>query len=228
MVTTAKVGAVMGGNNATDGYGVQGVCGRASGLNSPLRGTGVWGDSTDGYGVVGSSESFVGVLAWSATGLAFRAAGNAQVDESLTVNGDVILSGEDCAEHFDVVDSADVDPGTVLVVTATGALAPSTTSYDPAVAGIVSGAGGVRPGLVLGQTRSTAGRAPVALSGKVFCKVDANFCSICVGDLLTTSPTRGHAMKALDRALAFGAVIGKALRPLAEGQGMIPVLVALQ
>jgi hypothetical protein len=38
----------------------------------------------------------------------------------------------------------------------------------------------------------------------------------------------GFAMKANDPSKAFGAVIGKALRPLREGQGMIPILVALQ
>jgi hypothetical protein len=35
-------------------------------------------------------------------------------------------------------------------------------------------------------------------------------------------------MKACDPFRGFGAVIGKALRPLAEGRGLIPVLVALQ
>ena len=49
-----------------------------------------------------------------------------------------------------------------------------------------------------------------------------------VGDLLTTSATPGHAMKATDPLKAFGAVIGKALRPLDSGQGLIPVLIALQ
>jgi len=66
------------------------------------------------------------------------------------------------------------------------------------------------------------------LVGKVYCKVDSRYAAIEVGDLLTTSPTPGHAMKALDREQAFGAVIGKALRPLAEGQGLIPILIALQ
>ena len=64
--------------------------------------------------------------------------------------------------------------------------------------------------------------------GKVFCKVDAQFGAIEVGDLLTTSPTPGHAMKTNDPFKAFGAVIGKALRPLKEGQGLIPILIALQ
>jgi hypothetical protein len=58
--------------------------------------------------------------------------------------------------------------------------------------------------------------------------VDTRFGSIDVGDLLTTSPNPGHAMKASDPLKAFGAVIGKALRPLNEGQGLIPILIALQ
>jgi hypothetical protein len=35
-------------------------------------------------------------------------------------------------------------------------------------------------------------------------------------------------MKATDPLRAFGAVIGKALRPKKEGKGLIPILVALQ
>jgi hypothetical protein len=63
---------------------------------------------------------------------------------------------------------------------------------------------------------------------KVYCKVDAQYGPVEVGDLLTTSPTPGHAMKASDLLKAFGAVIGKALRPLASGQELIPILIALQ
>ena len=43
-----------------------------------------------------------------------------------------------------------------------------------------------------------------------------------------TSDTRGHAMKAADPVKAFGSVIGKALRALRDGQGLIPILIALQ
>jgi hypothetical protein len=58
--------------------------------------------------------------------------------------------------------------------------------------------------------------------------VDAQYSAIAVGDLLTTSATPGHAMKAIDPLKAFGSVIGKALCPLNAGQGMIPILIALQ
>jgi hypothetical protein len=71
-------------------------------------------------------------------------------------------------------------------------------------------------------------RRPIALVGKTFCKVDASYGPVGIGDLMTTSATEGHAMKALDPSRAFGAVIGKAMAPLAEGRGLIPILIALQ
>jgi hypothetical protein len=69
---------------------------------------------------------------------------------------------------------------------------------------------------------------PVALLGKVYCRVDAECGAIEIGDLLATSPTPGHAMKASDPARAFGAVLGKALRAVESGRAFIPILVALQ
>jgi hypothetical protein len=69
---------------------------------------------------------------------------------------------------------------------------------------------------------------PVALLGKVYCKVDAGYGSIDVGDLLTTSSTPGHAMKADDPVKAFGTVIGKALTQFTGGTGLIPILITLQ
>ena len=69
---------------------------------------------------------------------------------------------------------------------------------------------------------------PVALIGKVYCKVDAGPSPIEVGDLLTSSTRSGFAMKAIDPQRSFGATIGKALRPLESGLGLIPILIALQ
>jgi hypothetical protein len=68
----------------------------------------------------------------------------------------------------------------------------------------------------------------VTLGAYAHCKVDADIAPIEVGDLLTTSPTKGHAQKALDPAKAVGAMIGKALGSLKKGKGKIPVLVMLQ
>jgi hypothetical protein len=119
-------------------------------------------------------------------------------------------------------------PGTVLVIDEAGSLHACDEAYDRKVAGVVSGAQGVTPGIVLGSVPGAEQRLPIALSGKVYCQVDANQGAIGVGDLLTTSSTPGHAMRADDPHKAFGAVIGKALAGLDSGRGMVPILVALQ
>jgi hypothetical protein len=146
---------------------------------------------------------------------------------NMAVSGDVRLTGADCAEDFDVRDAEALEPGTVMIIGADSTLCASTEAYDTRVAGVLSGAGDCRPGIILGREPLRPSRLPLALSGKAFCQVDAQHGSIGLGDLLTTSPRRGHAMKASDSAKAYGAVIGKALHPLTEGQGLIPILIAL-
>lgn len=150
------------------------------------------------------------------------------VKGDLKVTGDISLENSDCAEDFDVAGKDPVEPGTVMVIDGDGALQPSQHAYDRCVAGVISGAGDLRPGITLGRQDKKAGRLPLALTGKVYCKVDADYGPVGVGDLLTTSPTCGHAMKATDSGKAFGTVIGKALRGLETGKGLIPILVALQ
>jgi hypothetical protein len=120
------------------------------------------------------------------------------------------------------------DPGTVVVIDDEEALAPSTRPYDKRVAGVIAGAGSYRPAIILNRDPSARERLPVSLMGRTYCKADAGYAAIQAGDLLTTSATPGHAMKASDPQCAFGAVIGKALRPLREGRGMIPILIAMQ
>jgi hypothetical protein len=150
------------------------------------------------------------------------------IDRDVEVGGDIRLANADCAEDFTIGSDASVEPGTVMVLGEEGALFPSYRAYDKRVAGVVSGAGDYKPGIVLDKQESDNIRQPIALLGKAYCKVDAGHGAIEIGDLLTTSPTPGHAMKADDPLKAFGTVIGKALRPLAAGQGLIPILIALQ
>jgi hypothetical protein len=151
-----------------------------------------------------------------------------EVNGNIMVTGDVILKGADCAEEFSVTDTEPIDPGTVMVIAAEGSLMASQQAYDKRVAGVVSGAGDLHPGIILDSQNKETGRLPLAMTGKVYCKVDADYCPVEVGDLLTTSPTCGHAMKASDYSKAFGTIIGKALRRLEAGKGLIPILVALQ
>ena len=143
-----------------------------------------------------------------------------------SANSDITFG--DVAEGFSTREDEIIEPGTVVVLNQHGLVRAGDEAYDKRVAGVVSGAGAYRPAIVLAKQRSEPSRLPVALVGKVCCKVDAQYSPIEVGDLLTTSPTSGHAMKAVDPLKAFGSVIGKALRPMDAGQGMIPILIALQ
>ncbi|MDF0668136.1 MAG: hypothetical protein P0119_18995 [Nitrospira sp.] len=144
------------------------------------------------------------------------------------VTGDIRLTNADCAEDFDIDVTDNAEPGTVMVLNGDGSLKPSYQAYDKRVAGVISGAGNYKPGIILDKQTNSNYRKPIAMVGKVFCKADANVMPIEVGDLLTTSGTPGHAMKVSDSSKALGTIIGKALRPLAEGRALIPILVALQ
>lgn len=231
-----------------EGNGLHGVTGKGSGHPNPAR-AGVCGESDTTNGVYGASANWNGVEgdSWSAahagvagqnnaggpgiwgssTGNAGQFEGNVAVSGTITVGGDVVLQNADCAEDFDVAE-IDLPAGTVVVMGGDGNVQPCDSEYATNVVGIISGAGGLRPGITLDRRASAMPRMPVALMGKVYCKVDARLSPVSVGDLLTTSETCGHAMRASDPSRAFGSVIGKALGALAQGQGMIPVLVALQ
>jgi hypothetical protein len=220
------------GSNTGAGAGVSGSSVGGNGVegsSASATNSGVWGNNTGaGAGVSGTSASGAGISGSSNSGNAGEFNGNVLVTGTLTVNQDVILTGADCAEQFDVQDGQAMEPGTVVVIDQTGALRESRDAYDKKVAGVVSGAGEYRPAIVLDRRESGRTRMPVALVGKVYCKVDAEYAPIEVGDLLAASPTAGHAMKVTDRNEAFGAVIGKALGRLDAGRGLIPMLIALQ
>ena len=141
-----------------------------------------------------------------------------------------ILGGADLSEKFDVA-AADLEPGTVVSIdpTTEGRLIVSSEPYDHRVAGIVSGAGGVKPGMLMGQDGTVAsGEHPIALTGRVYCKATAAGGPIRPGDLLTTSSIPGRAMRVADPARAQGAILGKAMGSLERGEGLVLVLVGLQ
>jgi hypothetical protein len=192
-------------------------------------GWGLSGYSTTNTGVTGESPTGVGVHGKGGR-LAGFFEGPVLVQGNITVGVgfDVILSGADCAEHFDVADPSSIVPGMVLVIGGDGSLEPSSQPYDTRVAGVVSGAGDFRPGVLLDSQPDKPNRRPLALVGKAYCLVDASENPICAGDLLVTSSTPGHAMTAADATRTPGTIIGKALRPLASGRGTIPILIALQ
>ena len=152
--------------------------------------------------------------------------------ESLTAQGDVtardiFLSGADCAEEF-ACTAQPLEPGTVVIADADGLLTTTDEPYCRGVIGVISGAGRYRPAIILDHQGDQSNRAPVALAGKVFCKVDGSFSPVRVGDLLTTSPNPGYAMRAGEPSRAWGTVLGKALAPLGDTQGLIPILVMMR
>jgi hypothetical protein len=150
-------------------------------------------------------------------------------DGNLTCRSLSILGGADLAEPFDVV-AQEADPGMVLVIDDEhpGRLRVADQPYDQRVAGVVSGAGGIHPGVSLRQRGTVDGAQNVALSGRVYVRADAASGAIRPGDLLTTSAVPGHAMRAADVAQRQGAVLGKAMTGLDSGRGLVLVLVTLQ
>jgi hypothetical protein len=124
---------------------------------------------------------------------------------------------------------ADLEPGDVLVIGPDGQMIRSTEVQQATVVGVYS----TDPGFVAGKKLNESGnplepgQIPLAVVGRVPVKASAENGSIQPGDLLVTSDTPGHAMKAnVDPSV--GTVIGKALETLEEGTDVIQMLVMLQ
>ncbi|MBK7997592.1 MAG: hypothetical protein IPK15_02360 [Verrucomicrobia bacterium] len=141
-----------------------------------------------------------------------------------------ITGGADIAEPFHMSHSDELPKGAVVVIDEEnpGRLKMSNEPYDTRVAGIISGANGVQPGLALHQQGKIEGGQNVALTGRVYALADATQGAIKPGDLLTTSSTPGHVMRASDAQRRSGAVLGKAMTSLKDGKGFVLVLVSLQ
>lgn len=229
--STGTTYGVFGTSNSEGGFGVRGeapvfaVYGKATKTSSVSWG--VYGESVAplGFGVYGVAPKY-GVYGYATDpgGYGGYFVGRTSTDV-LEIRG-----GSDLSERFDVRGTVP-EPGMVVCIDPehAGNLLVSSTAYDRTVAGIISGAGGIRTGMLMGQENSVAdGKSPVALTGRVYCLVDASAGAIVPGDLLTTSDKPGHAMKVIDHAKAQGAILGKAMSSLKEGKGLVLVLVTLQ
>jgi hypothetical protein len=141
---------------------------------------------------------------------------------NVTADGTYTSPCSDFAEMLPATD--ELEPGDVLVIGINGELAMSQEPYDTAVAGVYS----TKPGFIggVGDDEDLIGQVPLAVVGVVPVKASAENGSIVPGDLLTTSGTPGHAMKATEPEV--GTVIGKALGTLESGTGIIDMLVTLQ
>jgi len=207
--------AVRGANRGTGAAGI-GVWGSQDG-----SGYGVYGYAPSGRGVYGLSTDGVGVYGRSTNGYAGYFNG--------TVSVDVLeITGADVAEKFPV--SEQVKPGMVVAIDAEnpGRLCLARGAYNRRVAGVVSGAGNIPTGTILGNLPGSEDAPAIALNGRVWVYGDATEQPIVPGDLLTTAACPGHAMKVTDYEKAQGAVLGKAMTGLEEGTGLVLVLVNLQ
>jgi hypothetical protein len=152
----------------------------------------------------------------------------------IIVAGNAVVAGNIAAKYQDVAEwvpaRKNIAPATVvsLDLTRTNTVTPSARAYDSHIAGIVS----AKPGLILGE--AGLDKVMVATTGRVRVKVDATRHPIKIGDFLVTSDKPGVAMKSQPIRIAGklihrpGTIIGKALEPLATGQGQILVLLSLQ
>ena len=160
--------------------------------------------------------------------------GTSSPSSRLHVAGNVQVDGNLAAKYQDVAEwvpaRAPLSAGTVVVLdtAASNRVMPSSGPYDTKVAGVIS----ERPGLLLGE--SGEDKVKVATTGRVKVKANASRAPIQVGDLLVTSDREGLAMRSEPLELGGvpihrpGTVLGKALEPLAEGDGHILVLLTLQ
>jgi hypothetical protein len=194
----------------------------------------VYAESTvlAGNGIVGvanNGPNAYGIWGKSTSGFAGYFDGKVQVNGDAIVRVLTITGGADLAEPFATREET-LAKGSVVVIDPEqpGQLRQSTSAYDKKVAGIISGANGINPGLRLSQSGVNDSGQDVALSGRVYVLATSANGVIEPGDLLTTSDLPGHAMKVTDHSRAQGAVLGKAMSSLADGEGMVLVLVTLQ
>lgn len=211
-------------------------------------------DSSGGYGIAFGVD-IVSPVVWmnNQPGNAFKVVGvdavsplprdgiellSVSTTGTTTVKVLQITGGADLAEPIAITPldgTCHAEPGMVMVIDRAndGKLVPCTAAYDRAVAGVLSGANGLAPGMILhAEGHALAdGRGnsmPLAMAGRVWVWCDAGNGPVRRGDSLTTSTTPGHAMVVGDDSRRAGTVIGKAMTELTEGKGLVLVLVNLQ
>jgi hypothetical protein len=253
--TSAGTFGVSGSVRSPSGVGVEGT-GPNTGMegiatSAAFFAAGVFGHATAGSGLtrgvygVSESPSGIGVHGIAATGGQFETgSGNEIIGRGFgTTNFRVDATGKgffdggtqnfgaDFAESMAVAGDHDrYHPGDLLRVDPKSdrRLRLTDKPYSTLVAGIYS----TKPGMLASPHHmddpTLANEVPLAVVGIVPCKVSTENGPIQRGDLLVSSSIPGYAMKGTDRRRMLGAVVGKALEPLASGKGVIEVLVTLQ
>ena len=213
--------------------------------------------SVSGNGLRVDGAGLNGVEIWNATydGVQINSAGRYAVQantdatyglytpDSVYVGGKIDLVGAvdpvigerfkvDPQGHYEVGDLLVIDPDSPYLVLSSepndtkviGVVGPGVDYERGELMVIVFGWHGAKPAEDDEENLRTVARI----------KVDARYGSIQRGDLLTSSPRPGYAMKAQPVDVSGieiyrpGTIIGKALEPLDSGQGLIEIFIVLQ
>lgn len=205
-------------------YGLYATGGQYAGYFEGTRGVHAYATSSDNgtYGIFARGGQYAGYFV-----------GDVLISGNLTVpriNGD----HADIAEVYNLKNKEDIELGDVVVIDTENpnTLKKSDIPYSTNVAGIISGPD--QAFIVMGKKEGMLDDKPLALVGRVLCKVTTENGPIKPGDLLVTSSTPGHAMKTEPigelngyPVYPHGCIMGKALEPLDEGTGKILVLLCL-
>ncbi len=186
------------------------------------------------YNASNQLVAFVGEWNNTSTGGAFLSDedGERRVELGVHDDGDgyVQVNGErvhDYAEILDLATRDGIGPGSVVAYNADeGGIVPASVANARTVVGVISGAGGFRPGMVIGSRSDETRDLPVSLSGVVYVRVSAEAGEVIPGDLLVPSSVAGVGMRMVDPSAAAGMVFGKALEPWSgTGEGLVLMLV---
>jgi hypothetical protein len=238
----SSIGAgVKGSSSSASGVGVRGDAASTSGAPigvyasaQSAAGAALFAQS-QGIGVQVSAQG-TGLLVSSAANFAIFQSGAPAVNKARIdstgkgfFNGGTQTSGADFAESVETARPAkDYEPGDVIVIDATGTrrFALASGPNSKLVAGVYATKPGVlaRNGDVAAEgAKWTETEIPMAIVGIVPTKVCDEGGAIAPGDLLVTSSTPGHAMKA-PASPASGTVLGKALGRMDAKTGRVEVL----
>lgn len=216
---------VVGKAHSYPGVGVYAIADANSGNNIAVQGVVL--SPTGTAGVFNNISSGNILIGQAAAKNVFRVDGTGKV----YANNGYQSTGADFAESIRVAGQrTSYEPGDVLVLDPDHdrQVTLAAEPYSTRVAGVYSTKPGTLSTMHEPDSPEFANEVPMAVIGIVPCKVTAMNGAIHRGDLLVTSPVAGYAMKGTERSRMAGAVVGKAMQELAEGSGVIEVLVTLQ
>ena len=189
---------------------------------------------TDFYNASGKKVAFIGQFSNGPTGGAvfYDEHGDRRLSLGVKANGNgyINVNGKNVHDYAEVLDLATRDgirPGSVVAYDSdAGGLVPASESNAGRVVGVVSGAGGFSPGMVIGSRADESNDLPVSMAGVVHVRVSGEAGAVEPGDLLVPSSVAGVGMRTADPGAASGTIFGKALEPWSDaGEGLVLMLV---